>query len=279
MEKREIMTEEPPKAKPPKNRTGEMPFLDHLEELRWRIIKGFSGVAVGVIIAFFFSDFLVEKVIMGPTQADFFIYKWLGIHAIDLTIQSRKLPGQFFTFWGTLIVSGAIIGSPILFYQLWAFIAPAMGTSEKKKTRGYTIFITLFFLFGVAFGYFILVPFALQFFSQFQISDVIHNDFDINEYFSSLSMWILSCGAVFELPVLSYFLSRVGLLTPDFLKKYRRHAIIFCFILSAFLTPPDPVSQILVAIPLVLLYQFSIWISKFGVKKRKEDLEKAFSGN
>ncbi|MGD8748418.1 MAG: twin-arginine translocase subunit TatC [Balneolaceae bacterium] len=273
------MTEEPPKAKPPKNRTGEMPFLDHLEELRWRIIKGFSGVAVGVIIAFFFSDFLVEKVIMGPTQADFFIYKWLGIHAIDLTIQSRKLPGQFFTFWGTLIVSGAIIGSPILFYQLWAFIAPAMGTSEKKKTRGYTIFITLFFLFGVAFGYFILVPFALQFFSQFQISDVIHNDFDINEYFSSLSMWILSCGAVFELPVLSYFLSRVGLLTPDFLKKYRRHAIIFCFILSAFLTPPDPVSQILVAIPLVLLYQFSIWISKFGVKKRKEDLEKAFSGN
>jgi len=278
VEEREIMTGEPPKAKPPKDRTGEMPFLDHLEELRWRIIKGFSGVAVGVVIAFFFSDFLIDKVIMGPTQADFFVYKFLHISAVDLAIQSRKLPGQFFTYWGTLIVAGAIIGCPIFFYQMWAFIEPAMGKSEKWKTRGYTFFITFFFLFGVAFGYFILVPFALQFFTQFQISDVIHNDFDINAYFSSLTMWILSCGAVFELPVLSYFLSKIGLLTPEFLKQYRRHAIIVCFILGAFLTPPDPVSQVLVSIPLILLYQFSIWISKLGVRNRKKDLEKALSG-
>lgn len=270
------MTGDPPKAKPPKDRTATMSFLDHLEELRWRIIKGLAGIGIGMVISFFFGDFLVDKVMLGPTRSDFLVYNLLGIEAIDLTIQSRKLPGQFFTYWGTIIVFGGILGSPILFYQMWAFVEPAMEKSEKWKTFGHTLFITFFFLLGVAFGYFVLVPFALQFFSQFQISDAIHNDFDINEYFSSLTMWVLSCGVIFQLPVLSYFLSKLGLLTPEFLKQYRRHAIIFCFIAAAFLTPPDPVSQILIAIPLILLFQLAVWVSKIGVKKRNKELEKAF---
>ncbi len=276
MDNREIMTDDPPKAKPPKDRTANMSFLDHLEELRWRLIKGFSGIAVGIVIAIFLGDFLVDKVMLGPTNSDFLVYRLLGIDAIDLTIQSRKLPGQFFTYWGTIIVFGGIVGSPIFFYQMWAFVEPAMETSEKLKTFAHTLFITFFFLLGIAFGYFILVPFALQFFSQFQISEAIHNDFDINEYFSSMTMWVVSCGIIFQLPVLSYFLSKFGLLTPEFLKQYRRHAIIVCFILSAFLTPPDPVSQVLIAIPLILLYQLAIWVSKFGVRKRNKELEKAF---
>lgn len=271
------MTEAPPEAQQPKDRTASMSFLDHLEELRWRIIKGLAGIGVGMVIAFFFGDFLVDKVMLGPTKSDFLVYNLLGIDAIDLTIQSRKLPGQFFTYWGTLIVFGGILGSPVFFYQMWAFVEPAMETSTKWKTFGHTIFITFFFLLGVAFGYFVLVPFALQFFSQFQISDAIHNDFDINEYFSSLTMWVLSCGIIFQLPVLSYFLSKFGLLTPDFLTQYRRHAIIFCFIVSAFLTPPDPVSQILIAIPLILLFQLSVWVSKLGVRKRNKELNRAFS--
>lgn len=276
---REIMTEDPPKAEPPEDRTGNMSFLGHLEELRWRLIKGILGVAVGVVVCAFFGDFLIDTVVLGPTSSSFIVYKYLGIDAIDLTIQSRKLPGQFFTYWGTIIVFGFIAGSPILFYQLWSFIEPAMGSGAKWRTYGHTVFITFFFLFGVAFGYFILVPFALQFFSQFQISEVIHNDFDINEYFSSLTMWVFSCGVIFQLPVMSYFFSKFGLLTPEFLKQYRRHAIIFCFILSAFLTPPDPVSQVLIAVPLILLYQLSIWISKLGVRKRKKDLEKAMGNS
>ena len=273
---RQIMTEDPPKAEPPEDRTANMSFLDHLEELRWRLIKGLSGIAVGIVIAVFLGDFLVDTVMLGPTKSDFLVYRLLGIDAIDLTIQSRKLPGQFFTYWGTIIVFGGIVGSPVFFYQIWAFIEPAMETSEKLKTFGHTLFITFFFLLGIAFGYFILVPFALQFFSQFQISESIHNDFDINEYFSSLTMWVVSCGIIFQLPVFSYFLSKLGLLTPQFLKDYRRHAIIVCFILSAFLTPPDPVSQVLIAIPLILLYQLAIWVSKFGVRKRNKELEKAF---
>jgi len=270
------MTGDPPKAQPPKDRTANMSFLDHLEELRWHIIKGLAGIAIGILIAFFIGDFLVDRVMLGPTKSDFFVYQLLGIEAIDLTIQSRKLPGQFFTYWGTIIVFGAILGSPIFFYQVWSFVEPAMETSAKWKSLAHTAFITFFFLLGVAFGYFVLVPFALQFFSQFQISDAIHNDFDINEYFSSLTMWVLSCGVIFQLPVMSYFLSKFGLLTPEFLKQYRRHAIISCFILSAFLTPPDPVSQILIAIPLILLFQLSVWVSRLGVRKRNKTLEKAF---
>lgn len=275
-EERQIMTQDPPKAKAPVDRTGDMSFLEHLEELRWRLIKGLGGLAIGMLIAFFFSEFLVNKVMLGPTRANFIVYQFLGIDAIDLTLQSRKLPGQFFTYWGTLILMGAIIGSPILFYQLWAFVEPALESAEKWKSRLHTVFITFFFLAGVSFGYFVLVPFALQFFSQFQISDVIHNDFDINEYFSSLSMWVISCGVIFQLPVVSYFLSKFGLLSPEFLRKYRRHSIVACFILSAFLTPPDPISQIIVGIPLILLYQFSIWISKMGVRQREKELRKAF---
>lgn len=269
------MEKNPPAAKSPKDRTKDMAFLDHLEELRWHIIKGLGGIGIGVIIAFIFGDFFLDKVMLGPTNSDFIVYKLLGIDAVDLTLQSRKLPGQFFTYWGTLIVLGGIIGSPIFFYQLWAFIVPALESAEKWKTRGHTLFITFFFLLGVAFGYFVLVPFALQFFTQFQISTAIHNDFDINEYFSSLTMWVLSCGVIFQLPVMSYFLSKFGLLTPEFLRKYRRHAIIFCFILSAFLTPPDPVSQILIAVPLILLFQLSVWVSKIAVRKRKKELDKA----
>lgn len=274
-EERQIMKSGPPRAEMPADRTKEMSFLEHLEELRWRILKGSIGVVLGVGVAFLMGDFLIDRIILGPTRSDFVVYGWLGIEAVDLTIQSRKLPGQFFTYWGTLIIFGGIIGSPILFYQLWAFVEPALESGSKWKTRIHTFFITLFFLMGVAFGYFILVPFALQFFAQFQISEVIRNDFDINEYFTSLTMWVISCGIIFQLPIVSYFLSKFGLLSPEFLKKYRRHSILGCFIISAVLTPPDPVSQVMVAVPLILLFQFSILVSRFGVYRREKELKQA----
>ncbi|MAL16215.1 MAG: twin-arginine translocase subunit TatC [Balneola sp.] len=272
------MEGEPPKAKKPANRTDTMSFLDHLEELRWRLVKGLVGVMVGVVIAFIFSDFIVEKVMLGPTRSDFFMYDLLRVDAVNFELQSRRLPGQFFTFWGTLFVTGFIIGSPIFIYQIWAFIEPALESSEKKKTFFSTFFITFFFLLGVSFGYMILVPFALQFFAQFQISDIIRNDFDINEYFSSISMWVVACGVIFQIPVVSYSLSRIGILTPELLKKYRRHSIIFALVVSAMLTPPDPISQILIALPLTVLYELSIWISRYAGRKRKKELDKAISG-
>lgn len=272
------MQGEPPKAKKPADRTDTMSFLDHLEELRWRIIKGLVAVLVGVGIAFVFSDFFVTDVLLGPTRADFFMYDLLRVDAVNFELQSRRLPGQFFTFWGTLFVMGFVIGSPVFIYQLWAFVEPALESKEKKKTFFSTFFITFFFLIGVSFGYLILVPFALQFFAQFQISDIIRNDFDINEYFSSVSMWVVACGIIFQIPVVSYSLSKLGLLTPDLLKKYRRHALVLCLVVSAMLTPPDPISQILIALPLTVLYELSIWVSRFANRKRKKELDEAIMG-
>ncbi len=267
-----------PEVVKPADRTDQMSFLEHLEELRWRIIKGMIGIVVGVIVAFIFSDFVIDKVLLGPTRADFFMYDLIRVDSIDLSLQSRKLPGQFFTFWGMLLVSGFVIGSPVFFYQIWAFIAPALESKEKWKSIVSTFVITFFFLSGVAFGYLILVPFALQFFASFNISSsgIVRNDFDINEYFSSLAMWVLSCGIVFQIPVLSYALSRIGLLTPAFLRKYRRHAMILALVVAALLTPPDPISQILIATPLTILYEFSIWVSYVANKRREKELKVAF---
>lgn len=268
----------PPKANPPKqDLTAQMSFLDHLEEMRWRIIKGLAGVFAGVIIAAVFSDFLIDTVLLGPTKSTFFMYEWIGINASDLDLQSRKLAGQFFTYWGAVFSMGIIIGAPVFFYQIWLFVAPALETGEKMNAFLTTLFISFFFLLGVAFGYLILVPFALQFFVEFQISDVIRNDFDINEYFSSFITWIFACGIVFQIPVISFFLARIGLVTPQLLRKFRRHSIVLFLILAAFLTPPDPVSQILIAIPLVLLYELSIWIASVAVKRHERELSAALS--
>lgn len=267
-----------PRARTPKeDPTSSMSFLDHLEELRWRIIKGLAGLVGGIIIAFIFNEFLINEFILGPARADFIMYRIMPIDAVDLTMISRRLPGQFFTYWGTLIIIGAIISAPWFIYQMWAFVEPALEASEKIKTFLNAMFITFFFLLGVSFGYFILVPFAVQFFTQFVIADVIANEFDINEYFTSVAMWTLSCGVIFQVPVVSYFLSKVGLLSPEFLREYRRHAIVSAMVVSAFLTPPDPVSQVMIALPLILLYQFAIFLSKVANRKRKKEMEAAFS--
>jgi sec-independent protein translocase protein TatC len=269
-----------PRAKAPKPDPREgMSFLDHLEELRWRIIKGFAGLTFGIVIAFLFSDLIINEIILGPTSAEFFMYQIMPVNAIDIELLSRRLPGQFFTYWGSLIIAGIIIGSPILFYQMYAFIEPAMESQEKIKTYLNVLFITSFFLLGISFGYFILVPFALQFFTQFVISDVIINQFDITEYFSSVALWVLACGILFQIPVVSYFFSKAGMLTPQFLKTYRRQAIIACLLLSAFLTPPDPVSQMMIAVPLVLLYQLAIVVSRIANRQRERVLNQAFSDN
>lgn len=275
---RSIMGSILPKAKPPKkDPTASMSFLDHLEELRWRILKGLAGVLGGVIIAFIFSDFFINEFILGPAKEDFFMYQIMPIDAIGLELISRRLPGQFFTYWGTLIIIGGIIGAPFFIYQLWAFIEPALESGEKIKTFLNSMFITFFFFLGVSFGYLILVPFAVQFFTQFVIADFINNEFDINEYFTSVAIWTLACGVIFQVPVISWFLSKIGLVTPEGMKKFRRHAIIGALILSAFLTRPDPVSQVMIAVPLILLYQLSILLSRIANRKRKKEMEAAFS--
>lgn len=261
-----------PTPEPPKLDTDNMSFLDHLEELRWRIIKGLGGVVLGMIVAFIYSDFLIDTVLLGPVYADFFVYKFIGLDAVDVSLQNRRLPGQFFTYWGTLIVIGFIIGSPLFIYQLWKFIEPALESPGRKKTRWTAFVIVFLFLLGVSFGYLVLVPFAVQFFAQFQLSDSVRNDIDITAYFSAVTMWVIACGIIFQLPMISYTLSKFGILTPEFMIKYRKLAIVMCFVLAAFITPPDPVSQFLIGIPLILLYQLGIYISRVVNRNRDREI-------
>lgn len=268
---RQIMDGTPPVAKAPAL-PADMSFLDHLEELRWRIIKGTSGFLMGVVIAFIFSEFFIDEVLLGPAKSTFFVYQFLGIDAVDLVLQNRTLPGQFFSYWGTLFVVGMIIGSPIFFYQLWSFLEPALESKEKRNSSAIVAAITFMFTLGLLFGYLILTPFALQFFATFQLSEAVRNDFDISAYFSSLTMWTLVCGIVFQLPLVSYSLSKIGILTPEFLKKNRKIALILCLVASAFLTPPDPVSQLLLAVPLVILYEIGIIVSRITVRRRDREI-------
>lgn len=249
-----------------------MPFLDHLEELRWTLIKGGIGLAITTILCAFFSRWIVDNVLIGPTRSDFFMYDVLRLNAVDIDLLNRTVTGQFFADLGTIIVVGIIVGSPIFVYFLWKFIEPALYPEEKEGMRFSAVFATFFFLLGISFGYFILTPLALQFFAQYTISPQILNQFDIMTYFSMILFWAFGTGLLFELPVVVYFLSKVGIITPEMMRNQRKFALLVVLVIGAFLTPPDPVSQLIVALPLLLLYEGSIYISAYVNKRRKQRL-------
>ncbi len=233
---------------------GEMTFLEHLEELRWRIIYSLIGLVVGTIICWIFIDFLVNEILLLPAK-----------HA-GVELQNLKPFGQLILFFEVAVIGGVILSLPNIFYQFWKFIAPALKKNERKYISSIVAFSTLCFLIGIVFAYFVMLPYSLKFAVNFGTPE-IKNVFAINEYMSIIIGIMLGMGIVFELPMISFFLSRLGILKPAYLSKYRRHAVVLIFITAAFLTPPDPVSQIILAIPLYLLYEISIFISKMSVKK------------
>lgn len=253
----------------------EMGFLDHLEDLRWALIKGAIGMVVATIVAVFFREWIIEEILLGPKKADFFMYRILGIETTPFVLQNRSVTGQFFADVGTVIAVGIIMGSPVFVYFMWRFIEPGLYPGEKKGLRFSAVFATLFFMLGISFGYCIITPLALQFFAGYQISPEISNEFDISKYFGMITFWSFGVGILFELPVVIYFLAKLGIATPDGLRKGRKYALIGGLTLAAFFTPPDPVSQVLVATPLLLLYEGSIWIAVVVERNRKRAFEKA----
>jgi sec-independent protein translocase protein TatC len=233
----------------------EMSFLDHIEELRWRIIYVLIGVVVFTIIAWIFIDPLIEIILLKPARD------------ANASLQNLRPFGQLFLYVQVAIVVGIIVSLPNIFYQLWKFISPALRKKERKYILWIVFFSTFCFLAGVAFAYFVMLPLTMKFAAQFGTSE-ISNEFAIDEYMSIIISVMLAAGVIFELPMISFFLSKLGILTPVFMRKYRRHAIVIIMILSAFLTPgADPVSQVILAVPLVLLYEISIFISKISSKK------------
>ena len=261
-----------PPDPPPAGEGGDMPFLDHLEELRWRILKGLVAILASAIACLFFAGWIVDVLLLGPTRADFFMYTALRLDAVDVVLQNRTVTGQFFAYFGTVIAAGVVIASPIVVYQAWKFIEPGLYPSERKGLRFASLFATFFFALGIAFGYLIVAPIALQFFAQFTISDAIINEFDITKYFSMLLTWSFGAGILFELPVVVVVLAKLGVLTQAILRTGRRYALVVILVLSALLTPPDPWSQIIMAVPLLGLYELSIWLTGIVERQRARDL-------
>jgi sec-independent protein translocase protein TatC len=232
----------------------EMSFLDHLEEMRWRLIYAIIGVVIGTIAAWIFIDQLVNFILLKPARD------------ANANLQNLKPFGQLFLYVQVAIIAGIVVSIPNIFYQFWKFITPALKRSEKKYILSIVIFSSVCFLSGMVFAYYVLLPLAMKFVAEFGSEDILNN-FAINEYMRIIISLMLGSAIVFELPMLSFFLTKLGVLTPAFMRKYRKYALVTILFFAAFLTPPDPVSQLILAVPLVLLYEISIFISKISLKK------------
>ena len=232
-----------------------MPFLEHLEELRWRLIKSISSVLIGAIVSFYFIDQIIE-ILIKPTEN-------LN-NSMDL--QVLKVQGMFMIKWGIALLGGIVVSIPVLTFQLWKFIAPGLYLDEKKYIIPLILFTFLSFIIGLIFAYTIVIPFSLSFFTSAGFEG-IENNFSINYYFSFIT-WLMIGSGIFELPVIVFILSIIGLLTPAFMRHYRRYAIVVILILSAFITPPDPISLVLMSIPLLILYEISIGVSWLVNRKK-----------
>ncbi len=261
-----------------------MSFLDHLEELRWHLIRSIASILVFAIIAFLSKDIVWDMIILGPSRPDFWTYRALCrlgeaigsnvlcIEELPFIIQSRQMTGQFTMHILSSLVIGLLCAFPYTFWELWRFIRPGLYDEERKVSRGATFFVSLLFACGVLFGYFIITPLAVNFLANYQVASSILNEFDIISYVTTIATLVLTCGLMFQLPIVVFFLSKAGLVTPELMKAYRRHAIIVILLISAILTPPDVISQVLIAFPLVFLYQISIFISRMVLKRSSEEI-------
>lgn len=263
----------------------EMSFLDHLEELRWHVIRAFAAITVFTVAAFLSKEFVFGTLILGPSKTDFWTYQELCrladlikvqalcIDTLPFVIQSRQMTGQFTMHITSSFAVGIIAAFPYAFWEIWRFISPGLYIKERKVARGAVFYVSLLFMIGVCFGYLILTPLSVNFLANYQIDPSILNEFDIVSYVSTVTTLVLACGLLFQLPMVVYFLTKAGLLTPDIMTTYRKHGVVVIFLLGAMLTPPDPFSQILIAIPLIGLYQFSIIVSNRTFKKISKDLD------
>ena len=264
----------------------EMSFIDHLEVLRGHLFRSALAIAAGAIVFIIYDDFIVKKVLMGPTHADFPTYKWLCqfghavglgdkmcMKEIGLKMQSTSVSGQFSMYFTLIFVGGIIVAFPYIFWEFWRFIKPALTKKELSKTRGVIFWVSLLFFSGILFGYFIIAPYTVNFFATFQLDENIENIWTITSYIDTLVPLILGTGLAFQLPLVMFFLAKVGLMSPDFLRRNRKYAVVIILILAGIITPPDVISQVICTIPLMLLYEISIGLTA-RVQKEKELEEK-----
>jgi sec-independent protein translocase protein TatC len=264
----------------------EMSFLDHLEELRWHLIRSVLAILIVATVAFIFKDFIFDVLLFGPKNKDFITYRWfcsisqtLGqgstfcIEELPFRIQSRTMAGQFSAHLWTSILAGFIVSFPYIIFEFWRFISPGLYEKERKNARGFIFIASILFFIGVLFGYYVVTPLSINFLGNYTVSSEIFNDFDLSSYIGLLRASVLASGIIFELPIIIYFLTRIGLITPQFLKKNRKISLVLVLSLSAIITPPDIASQIIVSIPILILYEVSIVIAKIVTRNQNKALE------
>jgi sec-independent protein translocase protein TatC len=267
-----------------KKTKSEMSFLDHLEELRWLLIRSTLAIVVMATGVYFVSDYIFNTIIFGPANPNFFTYRFfcdashyvgfadsICITELPFTIQNTSMEGQVNVFVWTCITAGFILAFPFILWELWKFISPALYDSEKKNAKLFIFVASILFFLGVLFGYFVIVPMSINFVATFKVSDIVKNEFNLESYIGMIKTSVIAAGLFFELPIAIYFLTKLGLVTPTFLRNTRKYAIVIILIIAAIVTPPDVVSQITVTIPMVLIYEASIFISAFVVKKEKKN--------
>ena len=238
----------------------EMSFLDHLEELRWRLVKSVIGLLVAIVGCTLFADWLVNEVVLRPSR----------IIRPPLNLINTIPYGQITFYMGVVITAGFIISSPWILYQIWKFVEPALREKERSYVSGIVVSTTFCFLTGVAFAYFLMLPYMLQFFATFGSTSIV-NMISVSEYMSFVIQLILLSGLIFELPMVAYFLARFGIMTPAFMRHYRRHSIVAILIIAAIVTPTtDPITMTIFALPMFLLYEISIWIAGVASKQRAD---------
>jgi sec-independent protein translocase protein TatC len=266
-----------------KKNLNEMSFLDHLEELRWLLVRSTMAIIIMACVTYFISDYLFDTIIFGPTRPTFFTYRFfcelshqLGfVDSICITempfiIQNTEMEGQVNIFVWMCILAGFILSFPYLLWEIWKFISPALYEKEKKNAKVFIFASSLLFFLGVIFGYYIVIPMSVNFVATFTISSIVKNQFTLDSYIGLVKTSILASGLFFELPIIIYFLTKLGLVTPTFLRKYWKYAVVIILIVAAIVTPPDVVSQTIVAIPMLIVYEVSILISKIVMLNKKK---------
>lgn len=259
----------------------EMSFLDHLEELRWLLVRSTIAILIFATFTFFVSDYIFDVIIFGPKSPDFITYRFfcdlshqLGfadsicVTEMPFIIQNIDVEGQVNILVWTCITAGFILAFPYILLQLWNFISPALYENERKHAKLFIFIASALFFLGVLFGYFVVVPMSVNFFATFKVSDVVQNQFSFDSYIGMIKTSVIASGLFFELPIIIYFLTKLGLVTPQFLRKYWKYAVIIILIVAAIVTPPDVVSQLIVAIPMLVIYEASIFISSIVYKNQ-----------
>ncbi|WP_372792268.1 twin-arginine translocase subunit TatC [Lutibacter sp.] len=257
----------------------DMSFLDHVEILRWHLVRSAAAIFIVSMGAFLMKDFIFNKIIFAPKDANFITYRFfckvskifgtdgLCITEIPFKLQSLDMAEQFSVHIWVSITAGFIIAFPFIIWEFWKFISPGLYTKERKGALSFIIISSFLFFIGVLFGYYVITPLSVNFLGNYSISDSVERNIQIGSYISLVKSSVLASGLIFELPIIMYFLTKMGLITPDFLKKYRKHALVVVLILAAVITPPDIISQIIVGVPIMILYEVSIIISKIVIKR------------